>query len=1033
MRRALFVVSLLALLASLTGLAAVLHQRSVQTFGAVDGLPDPSLDPRPAQLRAINVELFQYDDAQLARALEQLRGFGWLRQTFDLSRPDWMGWERIIANARAREFQLIAVLGTPPPAPTSAADFADRVASFADRFGDRIDVYQVLDEPNLISSWGRAPSAAEYAALLQASHAALKRADPTTTVIAAALAPTVEAGPDNLSDLLYLQQLYDLGAGRYFDAAAGKPYGFYTGPDDRQADPQLLNFSRFTLLRDVMVRNGDGHKLLWGGNFGWNTRTDSIWGLVTSEQQAAYTLRAYERAAQEWPWAGPLALENYQPSTPPDDPRWGFALANPAGTLNPLGQSLISNIQSPAALPGNHAATHPAAHYTGAWQFSELGADIPEDYVGAQLRFEFRGSDLALRVRRGDYRAYLYVTVDGRPANLLPQDERGAYLVLTSPDLRPQVKVIPVASGLDPDRTHVAIVEPERGWGQWALAGFSVGRRLPTAEFHLALGGLLALALMSLGGAVYLGRALEWSQFDAALRGAWARLGDAGQLLSTFLLSTLVFLSTWLTFEAEITAFTRRFGDAAPLALTALTAGLFYFSPSFLLALAALAVLFVLFYLRLDIALAFLALFIPFYLFPRMLWERGASLLEFCLWLTFAAWLLRHFFDRVREWKQGVGTHHAIRNPHSAPRLFFLHLLSSLDLGVLALLLISALSTLAAEQRAVAVYEFRTVFLGAAIFYFLLRVIPLDEKALWRIADFFILGGVAVAAIGLYQYVSGTGLIVTEEGVARIRSVYGSPNNLALYLGRTLPVALAIAVIGPLRATPHATRRLLYGLACLIMAVALVLTFSRGALVLGVPAALVIIVIGWQGRRGAILVGALLMLGLLALPLAAGFVPRLAGLFDLQSGTGFFRVNLWLSAWRMFLDHPWLGVGPDNFLYAYRGFYILPQAWQEPNLSHPHNIALDFLSRLGLPGFAAGAWLLISFWKVAISPGHPLTPPPAHPHHALHIGLMALVADMLAHGVVDHSFFLVDLAFAFMLALALVQRLRPAAYLEAVC
>lgn len=1017
MRRALFIASLLALLASLTGLAAVLHQRSVQTFGAVDGLPDPALAPRPAQLRAVNVELLQYDDAQLARALEQLRGFGWLRQTFNLSRPDWAQWERIVAAARAGEFQLIAVLGAPPPAPTSAADFAERVALFAARFGDRIDAYQILDEPNLMSSWGRAPSAAEYAALLPAAYAALKRADPTATVIAAALAPTVETGPDNLSDLLYLQQLYDLGADEYFDAAAGKPYGFYTGPDDRQTDPQLLNFSRFTLLRAVMVRNGDGHKLLWGGNFGWNTRSDSLWGVATPEQQAAYTLRAYERAAQEWPWAGPLALENYQPAAPPDDPRWGFALADPTGALTPLGQSLVSSPRSAFALPGNYTAAHLAAQYTGAWQFSELGADIPEDYTGAQLRFEFQGNDLALRVRRGDYRAYLYVKVDGRPANLLPQDERGAYLVLTSPDLRPQVEVIPVASGLDPERTHVAVIEPERGWGQWALAGFSVGRRLPTAEFHLAVGGLLALALLSLGGAVYFGRALAWGRVGAGLRAAWSRLGDAGQVLSTLLLSSFVFLSAWLTFETELTTFTRRFGDAAPLTLTALTAGLFYFSPSFLLALAALAVLFILFYLRLDIALAFLALFIPFYLFPRLLWERGASLLEFCLWLTLAAWLLRG----IREWGMRLSAPRSTLHP---PPATLLPRLSSLDFGVLALLTVSALGTLAAEQRAVAVYEFRTVLLGATIFYFLLRVIPLDDRALWRLVDFFVLGGVAVAAIGLYQYVTNTGLIITEEGVARIRSVYGSPNNLALYLGRVLPVALAVVIIGPLRATPHAPRRLFYGLACLILAVAVLLTFSRGALVLGVPAALAVIVIGWQGRRGALLVGALLALGLLALPVAVSVVPRFAGLFDLQSGTGFFRVNLWLSAWRMFLDHPWLGVGPDNFLYAYRGFYILPQAWQEPNLSHPHNIVLDFLSRLGLLGFAVGAWLLISFWKVALSPGHPVTLSPTPRFAALRIGFMALVANMLAHGLVDHSFFLVDLAFAFMLALALVQRLR---------
>jgi len=1037
MRRPLFVegvafaASLLALLASLTGLAAVLHQRSVQTFGAVDGLPDPALDPRPANLFAINVAFPAPRAADIHNTLARLSTFGWLRHTFSIDPPGvvhkrspYDDYDIVVNAMAAHNKKIIAVLTATAQHPVE--HYARAVTEFASRYRDQIDVYQIGDEPNLIHSWGRPPSAAEYAALLQAAYGAIKRADPSAVVIAAALAPTVETGPDNISDLLYLQQLYDLGAGRYFDAAAGKPYGFDTGPDDRQADAQLLNFSRFTLLREVMVRNGDGHKLLWGGNFGWNTRADSLWGVTTPEQQAVYTLRAYERAAQEWPWAGPLALENYQPAAPPDDPRWGFALADPQGALTPLGQSLISRLQSPAAFPGNYTATHPAAQYFGAWQFSELGADIPENDTGAQLRFEFRGSDLALRVRRGDYRAYLYITVDGQPANRLPRDERGAYLVLTAPDLTPQVETIPIASGLDADRVHVVVIEPERGWGQWALAGFSVGRRLPAGEFSIAVGGLLGLALLSMSGAVFFGRGLVWDRIGVAVRGAWARLGEAGQVLLTALIGVLLYVSAWLAFEAEITAFTRRFGDAVPLLITALTAGLFYFSPSFLLALAALGVLFLLFYLRLDMALAFIALFIPFYLFPRLLWERGASVLEFCLWLTLAAWLLRHFQPLLSRWRTRLvpqasrpasGAQHHGRDALRP---------SSLDLGVLALLLVSALSTLAAEQRAVALYEFRTVLLGAALFYFLLRVIPLDERALWRVVDFFVLGGVAVAAIGLYQYVTGTGLIVTEEGVARIRSVYGSPNNLALYLGRVLPVALAVALMGPLRPLQDAPRRVFYTLACLIMASALLLTFSRGALVLGLPAALAVIVIGWQGRRGLFLVGAALALGLLALPLAVNVVPRLAGLFDVQSGTGFFRLNLWLSAWRMFLDHPWLGVGPDNFLYAYRGFYILPQAWQEPNLSHPHNLVLDFLSRLGLPGLAAALWLIFSFWKTILSPPHPLSRSPALKTslYSLQIGLAALVANLLAHGLVDHSFFLVDLAFAFMLALALIQRLR---------
>ncbi|MBP7693894.1 MAG: O-antigen ligase family protein, partial [Anaerolineales bacterium] len=621
----------------------------------------------------------------------------------------------------------------------------------------------------------------------------------------------------------------------------------------------------------------------------------------------------------------------------------------------------------------------------------------------ARLTFRFQGSDLALRVRRGDYRGYLYVSVDGQPANRLPQDERGAYLVLTAPDLKPALDTVPVAAGLDPDAIHTAVIVPERGWGQWALAGFSVGRRLPAGDFNLALGALALMAALGGAGLWRFGRGLMWTRWSARARAVWRRLDEAGQLAITLAVSGLLYLTAWMTFETEVAAFTRRLGEATPLVLTALTAGLFYFSPSAWAALLALAALFVLFILRLDLALAFCAAFIPFYLFPRLLWQRGASMLEFALWLAAAAWVIRALPPAVRQIRAGGWRW---------PRL------SALDWGVLALLGVAAASTLTAARQDVAGYEFRTVLLGSAVYYGLLRAVALDERQVWRIVDFFIMGAAAVAAIGLYQALTGADLIITEEGVARIRSVYGSPNNLALYLGRALPVALAVILLGR-----QPLRRGLYALAALGMGAALLLTFSRGALVLGLPAALAVLVIGWQGRRGALAVAAAGGLALLAVPLLAQ-LPRFAGLFDTQAGTGFFRVNLWVSAGRMFLDHPWLGVGPDNFLYAYRGFYILPQAWQEPNLSHPHNLVLDFLSRLGGLGALAGAGLIGGLGRHLLQRLRPGVSPASW--RPLYLGWLALLADMLAHGLVDHSFFLVDLAFAYMLTLALAQK-NPAA------
>jgi O-antigen ligase len=119
----------------------------------------------------------------------------------------------------------------------------------------------------------------------------------------------------------------------------------------------------------------------------------------------------------------------------------------------------------------------------------------------------------------------------------------------------------------------------------------------------------------------------------------------------------------------------------------------------------------------------------------------------------------------------------------------------------------------------------------------------------------------------------------------------------------------------------------------------------------------------------------------------------------------------------MFWDHPWLGVGPDNFLYQYRGRYILPAAWEEPDLSHPHNVFLDYGCRLGLGGLAAGLWLQIGFWRRAL----PLRRMVDADRRALALGMMGGMVDFLAHGLVDASYFVIDLAFVFFLALAVVQ------------
>ena len=67
----------------------------------------------------------------------------------------------------------------------------------------------------------------------------------------------------------------------------------------------------------------------------------------------------------------------------------------------------------------------------------------------------------------------------------------------------------------------------------------------------------------------------------------------------------------------------------------------------------------------------------------------------------------------------------------------------------------------------------------------------------------------------------------------------------------------------------------------------------------------------------------------------------------------------------MIEERPLTGVGLDQFLYWYRSRYLLPEAWEEPNLSIPHNILLNYWVNLGILGVMIGDLRFRSmFWRM---------------------------------------------------------------------
>ncbi len=387
---------------------------------------------------------------------------------------------------------------------------------------------------------------------------------------------------------------------------------------------------------------------------------------------------------------------------------------------------------------------------------------------------------------------------------------------------------------------------------------------------------------------------------------------------------------------------------------------------------------------------------LPFYMRPVRLGPIGLPLHELCVWLGFGAMIAAMLLARIT----------------ASPTPYPLRLrLRPLDIPVILLLLFGFFSALQADRQGYAWYDWRVTFLTPVIFYALIsRVTLRHPQGLQRLAYAALIGGVLVSGIALGQFLFGR--YGMAEGLPRVQAFYGSANNLALVLGRLFPLALALTFLEKGR------KRWGFGLALGAIALAGFLTFSKGLLFISMPIGMLVLAVMQPRLRKPLLV--LALLGALAL-LPFLNTPRLA---QITSGTGRFRLYLWQSAWRMWLDHPWLGVGPDNFLYAYRSFYVLPAAWEELNLSHPHNLVFDLLTRVGILGFLAGMGLVLgTIWEGFKRLRRMTLETPTT--YAILLGLWAGFIAGMAHGMIDNSLFLPDLMILSLLVTASVEAFSP--------
>jgi polysaccharide biosynthesis protein PslG len=300
----------------------------------------------------------EVEEWKIQRTLQMVREMGapWIVEFFPWAYYQdadggiaWSHPDQVINHAHAQGLKVIARIGLTPgwarPKDTPLTyldasaydDFAAFTAAFAERYRGKVNAIIVGNEPNLNYEWGyRVTTYQDYVDLLQVVYPAVKAANPDIVVLAGALAPTLEpeGSPWGLNDLAYLAGMYEAGAADYFDGLAVHAYGL-TFPPETEPSPDLLNFRRVELVRQVMVDHGDAAKSIYITETGWNDHPR--WTMaVRPAQRIQYTLDALRYAEANWPYVKMVAIWAFRYPAPTKSYMDYYTLVTPEFVKKPI-------------------------------------------------------------------------------------------------------------------------------------------------------------------------------------------------------------------------------------------------------------------------------------------------------------------------------------------------------------------------------------------------------------------------------------------------------------------------------------------------------------------------------------------------------------------------------------------------------------------------------------------------------------------------------------------------------------------------
>jgi O-antigen ligase len=274
-----------------------------------------------------------------------------------------------------------------------------------------------------------------------------------------------------------------------------------------------------------------------------------------------------------------------------------------------------------------------------------------------------------------------------------------------------------------------------------------------------------------------------------------------------------------------------------------------------------------------------------------------------------------------------------------------------LSWAVLAFALYAVVRTATADLEYVAHQELARILTYTLIFLVVVNNLHRQGHVQW-VSWILVFFGMMLAGYAIYQFATDSPrvwhFIKPPQYMGRGSGTYICPNHLAGFLEMLIPIGLAFAILGRKN---HALR-LFLAYASVVMIVGVVVTLSRGGWIAVSISLLAFVAVVLKNRAHRIPA----MVAILAVVITAAIFANRSEQVQkrvekaLTAGTvENVRSRQWLAVptTRMWLDHPWVGVGPGHFDHRFPSYRPI-EIQVRPGRAH--NDYLNLLADWGVVG-----------------------------------------------------------------------------------